>query len=105
MFQQRRALPIMRIITLQSVDERNDHRAVEEWIFAVTFFRSAPTRVAAQIRVRRKNDESALVIFFTLRDVTRLVAFCRGGLLQNVWIPRFAQTDFLRKNGGWYWRF
>ena len=63
------------MLTLQTFGEGNDHRPVEECILAVTLLVSAPARIAAQIGVWRSDDDSALLIFRTLEDVTRFVTF------------------------------
>src|ERR1044072_2367488 len=88
-------LPILRVVTLQSFAERDYHRAVEECVFTVTLLVSAPARIASDIGVRRSDDDTALIVFRTLKNVARFVAFDLSGLPQDLRIPGLAKPNSL----------
>ena len=50
--EQRSRLPVLRIVALQALDKGDGHGAVEERIFAIHLFASAPTRIAREIGLR-----------------------------------------------------
>src|SRR6266498_286211 len=93
-------LPVSLVVALQPLHKSDNHRAIEIGIFSIAFFSSAPTRIATQISIRRANNDSALMVFATLKDVPRFVTFNRSRLPQNIRIPRFAKADALRKRRG-----
>src|SRR5215208_6366936 len=85
------------MIALQTFAEGNDHRPVEECVFAIALLIPAPTWIAADIRVRRSDYDTALFIFGTLKHVTRFIAFDFSGLSQDIGVPGFAEPDPLWK--------
>jgi len=99
MFQQRRGLPVFRIVTLESFDESHGHRPVEERIFTVALLGPAPARVTAQVGVGRAHDQAAAVVVGALKQIARLVTFHRASLAEHVWVPSFGHADGLGENG------
>src|SRR5690349_9904438 len=100
MLEQRRRLPVFRMIALQAFDEGDNQLAVEVSIFAITFFGAAPAWVAAQVGIRGAHDERPLMVFIALKNVAGFVAFDRAGLFENVGVPGFAEPNALRESGG-----
>src|SRR5215831_17927636 len=90
-FQQGGRLPVVRVIPLQSLDERGRHRAVEEWVFAIDLLAASPTGVTREVRLRAPKLENLPIVPGRLRDKTRLEALHAGSLPNEVGIPRGAQ--------------
>src|SRR6185369_11537529 len=90
-------LPVGRMIALQTFTKSDDERAVEKCVLAVALFCSAPTWIAPEVGIWRADYDSALVILRTLKDVTGFVTLDLSGLFQQLGIPRFSETDSLRK--------
>ena len=99
-FEEGGGLPVVRVVTLQAVDEGGDHGAVEERVFAVDLFAAAPARVAGEVGLRAPEHEDAAVVFWRLRDVAGFVAFDAGGLLDERGVPGFAHAGRLRELRG-----
>ena len=74
MLQQRRSLPILRIVPLQAVDECDGHRTVEERVFPVHLFAAAPARIALQIGLRSPEHQNLAIVLCGLRNESRLIA-------------------------------
>src|ERR1019366_7877672 len=104
---ERSGTPIMWIISLKPAHERDCHGSGEVGIFAEGFLASAPARIARQIGIGRADDDALAAAVLTsasgreevlaLKNVARFVGFNRGGLLQQIRVPGFAEPDRLRK--------
>ena len=58
-FEERGGLPVVRVVSLQAVDEGGDHGAVEERVLAVDLFAAAPAWVAGEVGLRAPEHEDA----------------------------------------------
>src|SRR5262252_2994645 len=85
------------MIALQSFYKSDRHRSVEERVFAIALFGSAPARVSSEDRVWRANDETALMILRALKNIAGFISFDRGSLSHEFRIPRRSKTDSLWK--------
>jgi hypothetical protein len=97
MFQQRSGSPVFRIVSLQVFYKRNRHRPGQKRVFAVGFLRATPTRVSAQIRIRRPHHNSALQVVFALKQIPCLFGFRGGSPANERRVPGFPQSNRLRK--------
>ena len=98
--QQRRSLPVLRIVALQALAERDRHRPVEKRVLAINFFAPPPARIARQIRLRPPIHQNLAVVLRRLRDEPRLVSLHAARLLHQRRIPRIAHPRRLRKLRG-----
>src|SRR6185312_9092785 len=98
MFHQRGCLPVAGVIALETVDISLHQRAIEEGVFAITFFGSAPAWVAAEVGIRGADDEAAFAK--GLIGIPRFISFNRGRLPDQRGIPGLCHTDRLRKDSG-----
>src|ERR1044072_6813118 len=85
------------MITLQAADERDNHHAVEDSVFAVALLVSAPARIASEISVGRSDDDPALVVFGTLKNIASFIAFDFSHLPQYLLVPGLAKPNSLWK--------
>ena len=95
--QQRRSLPVLRIVALDSFRERDRHRPVEEWILAIHFFAASPARIARQIRLRTPVHQNLAIVLRCLGDVACFESFDATRLADQVRIPGVAHARRLRK--------
>src|ERR1017187_1216490 len=96
--QQGGSLPVIGIVALQAADECGGQRAVQASILAIALFRSAPADVAAEVGVRRADDErlgGAATVSLSLFEPACFVAFRGGDFLEKIPIPHLAEPDGL----------
>src|SRR5581483_4125194 len=74
-------LPMLGIRPLQTPGECDGKRTNKERIFPVGLLGAAPSRIAAQIRVRSADYDAATIKDWILVVVPRFVAFQRSDLL------------------------
>ena len=94
---------ILGVVTLEPAHERGGEGAVQESIFAVALLRSAPARIAAEVRIGCANHQrrgAAATAARGLVEPARFVAFLGGGFLENLRVPSFAEPDRLNERGG-----
>ena len=83
MFHQRGGLPVLRIRPLQSVHERDRQRSHQVRVFAHRFFCPSPSRIAAQIRIRRTHHHASAVPIRILIEIARLISLERADLFSR----------------------
>ncbi len=90
--------PVFLITSLQSFYISLHHASIEKGIFSITFFRSSPSGITPQICIGRANYQSAGVVFFRLKNISRFVGFFCCYFPDQSCIPRFRQSIRLRKH-------
>ncbi len=98
--EERRGLPVFRVVALEAFNVSNRHRPIEERVLAVHFFAAAPTRVARQIGLWSPDHQDLAVVLRSLRDETGFVALDGGGLAHQIGVPRLAHPGRLRELRG-----
>ena len=105
MFRARHRQHVIRVVALQSLDERHAKRAAQERVFAVGFLAAAPARVAEDVDVRRPERQPAepfgVAVVFGGVIVELRAAFNADDvcfLMKQRRIPRGRHADGLREN-------
>src|SRR5688572_21476162 len=80
---QRRREPVFWMVSLQTLNEGDGERAIEISVFSITLFRSAPTRIAAQVSIGRADYDATLLILLALKNVAGFEPFNRSRLAYN----------------------
>ena len=90
--QQRRRLPVARVVALQAAREGGRERADVEGVLAVHLLGAAPARVAREVGVGRAHDDPGAVVLRALEEVARLLRLLRRHAPDELGIPGGAEA-------------